>query len=118
MKTQEVPTSTELPSPPTLTASRAAYDTVRVAGAAYLTWLGATVLFTAVDVLELAFWHWAAAAPAAALGARLRRPSVRRRLEQLSGVAFLGFAANLLVEPRATAATPQRGYGAFAVTRR
>ncbi|MGW5122165.1 hypothetical protein ACWEQ8_43140, partial [Streptomyces noursei] len=31
----------------------------------------------------------------------LRRPSFRRRMEQVSGVAFLGFAANLLLAERA-----------------
>ncbi|MGH3241659.1 MAG: hypothetical protein ACRDNL_14900 [Spirillospora sp.] len=35
---------------------------------------------------------------AAALGERLRSPRFRRRLERVSGVAFLGFAANLLAD--------------------
>ncbi|WP_433469096.1 LysE family translocator [Spirillospora sp. CA-128828] len=143
-----------------LTASHLAYDVVRVCGAAYLVWLGATalwrarkktgedvrpepvvvagraaafragvgtnllnpkagvfymslvpqfmphgapvfgttVLFTAIDVVELAVWYWIVSGAAAALGERLRRPSFRRRLEQVSGVAFIGFAANLLAD--------------------
>lgn len=142
-----------------LTASHVAYTAVRVCGAAYLVWLGATalwrgrgkteaepaepsvavgrraafraglgtnllnpkagvfymslvpqfmpqgapvfgttVLFTAIDVVELAVWFWLVSGAAAAMGERLRRPSFRRRMERLSGVAFLGFAANLLVD--------------------
>ncbi|WP_433478896.1 LysE family translocator [Spirillospora sp. CA-142024] len=143
-----------------LTASHVAYDVVRVCGAAYLVWLGATalwrarkktgeevrpepvvvagrlaafragvgtnllnpkagvfymslvpqfmphgapvfgttVLFTAIDVVELAVWYWIVSGAAAALGERLRRPSFRRRLEQVSGAAFIGFAANLLAD--------------------
>lgn len=57
---------------------------------------GTTVLFTVIDVAELAAWFWIVSGAAAAMGERLRRPSFRRRMEQLSGVAFLGFAANLL----------------------
>ncbi|MGW3773676.1 LysE family translocator [Actinomadura verrucosospora] len=59
---------------------------------------GMTVLFTAIDVVELAVWFWLVSGAAAALGERLRRPSLRRRLERLSGAAFLGFAADLLVD--------------------
>ncbi|MEU6749855.1 LysE family transporter [Spirillospora sp. NPDC046719] len=143
-----------------LTASRLAYDVLRVCGAAYLVWLGATalwkarreqpaeeepepavagsrwaafragvgtnllnpkagvfymslipqfvphgapafgttVLFTAIDVVELAVWYWLVSGAAAKLAERLRRPRVRRRLEQVAGVAFLGFAANLLAD--------------------
>ncbi|MEV3926566.1 LysE family translocator [Actinomadura coerulea] len=142
-----------------LTASHVAYTAVRVCGAAYLVWLGATalwrgrgkaeaepvelsvaagrraafraglgtnllnpkagifymslvpqfmpqgapvfgttVLFTAIDVVELAVWFWLVSGAAAAMGERLRRPSFRRRMERLSGVAFLGFAANLLAD--------------------
>ncbi|MEU9025005.1 LysE family translocator [Actinomadura sp. NPDC048394] len=143
-----------------LTASRLAYDVLRVCGAAYLVWLGATalwkarrdepaeevpepavagsrwaafragvgtnllnpkagifymslipqfmphgapafgttVLFTGIDVAELAVWYWAVSGAAAKLAERLRRPRVRRRLEQVAGVAFLGFAANLLAD--------------------
>jgi threonine/homoserine/homoserine lactone efflux protein len=148
-----------------LTASHLAYDAVRIAGAAYLTWLGAStlratfrrrgkeapvpvpaeditarrgrfgafrsgvgtnllnpkagvfymslvpqfipagasvfgtsMLLTAVDIGELVLWFWVLSAAASALGARLRRPAVRRWLERVSGVTFLGFAANLAAE--------------------
>ncbi|MFD7504474.1 LysE family translocator [Streptomyces sp. NPDC059850] len=151
-----------------LTASRVAYDTLRVAGAAYLVWLGAsalwrsrraagsevepeqalpgavdgtesrgrwaafragvgtnllnpkagvfymslipqftpdgasvftaTLVFTAIDIVELALWYWVVSGAASALSDRIRRPAFRRRMEQVSGVAFFGFAANLLVE--------------------
>jgi threonine/homoserine/homoserine lactone efflux protein len=59
---------------------------------------GTTVLFTAIDVAELAVWYWLVSGAAAKLAERLRRPRVRRRLEQAAGVAFLGFAANLLAD--------------------
>ncbi|MEV8016353.1 LysE family translocator [Streptomyces sp. NPDC086554] len=148
-----------------LTASRFAYDVLRIAGACYLAWLGVsalwrarrrgqarqaeqarrleepvaasprsrraafraglatnllnpkagifymslipqfipagapvfstTLLFTAVDLVELALWYWVVSYAASTLGDRIRRPTFRRRLEQFSGVAFLGFAANL-----------------------
>lgn len=150
-----------------LTASRVAYDTLRVAGAAYLVWLGvsalwrsrrvaaesepeaadpgpeggssprgrwaafragvgtnllnpkagvfymslipqftpdgasvftSTLVFTAIDIVELALWYWVVSGAASALSERIRRPAFRRRMEQVSGVAFFGFAANLLAE--------------------
>lgn len=155
-----------------VTASRVAYDTLRVAGAAYLVWLGAsalwrsrravaepqgaapegaepqgvdvegavprgrwaafragvgtnllnpkagvfymslipqftpdgasvftaTLVFTAIDIVELALWYWVVSGAASALSGRIRRPAFRRRMEQVSGVAFFGFAANLLAE--------------------
>lgn len=156
-----------------LTASRLAYDTLRIAGALYLAWLGITALWrsrqrgrddgesgaaadtadgsladaprgraaafraglatnllnpkagvfymslipqfiphgapvfsttallTAIDVVELAIWFAVLSRAASALGERARRRSFRRRMEQLSGVAFLGFAANLVLADRA-----------------
>ncbi|MDT0460881.1 LysE family translocator [Streptomyces sp. DSM 41527] len=143
-----------------LTASRLAYDTLRVCGAAYLAFLGATALrrsrkptgpepaerptapasrlaafragvgtnllnpkagvfymslipqfvprgaqtfsatlfFTAIDVIELAAWYWFLSRAASALSERIQRPAFRRRLERISGVAFFGFAANLLAD--------------------
>ncbi|MET9079671.1 LysE family transporter [Streptomyces sp. NPDC004232] len=59
---------------------------------------GATLLFTAIDAAELAVWYWLLTRAASALGERVRRPVFRRRLEQLTGVAFLGFAAGLLAD--------------------
>lgn len=161
-----------------LTASHVAYDTIRIAGAAYLTWLGAsalwraggrraqqattasdghgsgtasgtpneqlplarprrrfatfrsglgtnllnpkagifymslvpqfipqgepvfstTILFTVIDLAELSLWFWVVSGAASALSRRIGRPAFRRRMEQVSGIAFLGFAANLLTE--------------------
>ncbi|QKV92950.1 LysE family translocator [Streptomyces sp. NA02950] len=148
-----------------LTASRFAYDALRIAGAAYLVWLGAsalwrsgkvaaggsagvervvveegargrwaafragvgtnllnpkagvfymslipqftphgesvftmTLLLTAIDIVELAVWYWVVSGAASALADRLRRPAFRRRMEQVSGIAFFGFAVNLLAD--------------------
>ena len=57
-----------------------------------------TLLFTAIDVIELAAWYWLLSRAASALSERIRRPAFRRRLEQITGVAFFGFAANLLTD--------------------
>ncbi|MGG7569124.1 LysE family translocator [Streptomyces sirii] len=154
-----------------LTASHLAYDTLRIAGAGYLAWLGitalwrsrqqgrhdgemdaadetaaspdasqgrlaafraglatnllnpkagvfymslipqfiphgaavfsTTLLLTAIDVLELAIWFAVLSRAASALGERARRRSFRRRMEQISGITFLGFAANLVLAERA-----------------
>jgi threonine/homoserine/homoserine lactone efflux protein len=59
--------------------------------------LAGTVLFTAIDLAELVVWYTVVTVAAAALAARIRRAAFRRRMEQASGVAFLGFAVNLLV---------------------
>ncbi len=155
-----------------LTASHLAYDTLRIAGAGYLAWLGitalwrsrqqgrrdgemeaadtaadsandgsrgrlaafraglttnllnpkagvfymslipqfiphgaevfsTTLLLTAIDVVELAIWFAVLSRAASALGERARRRSFRRRMEQISGLTFLGFAANLVLADRA-----------------
>ncbi|MFC6878499.1 MULTISPECIES: LysE family translocator [Actinomadura] len=142
-----------------LTASHVAYDTLRICGAAYLVYLGATalwrsrkpaeepteqliaptghwaafragmgtnllnpkagvfymslipqfipdgaptfsttLLFTAIDLVELAVWYWLLAGAASALSERIRRPAFRRRMEQVTGVAFFAFAANVLAD--------------------
>ncbi|MCQ4044682.1 LysE family translocator [Streptantibioticus rubrisoli] len=57
-----------------------------------------TVLFTVIDVVELSIWFWVVSGAASALGERIRRPAFRRRTEQASGIAFIGFAASLLTE--------------------
>jgi threonine/homoserine/homoserine lactone efflux protein len=59
-----------------------------------------TLLFTAVDIVELAVWYWVVSGAAHALSERIRRPSFRRRMEQISGVVFLGFAVNLLIDEK------------------
>ncbi|GHJ35320.1 LysE family translocator [Streptomyces sp. TS71-3] len=58
---------------------------------------GGTMLLTGIDVAELALWYWIVCG-AAAFAERIRRPAFRRRTEQFTGIAFLGFAANLLTE--------------------
>ena len=59
-----------------------------------------TLLFTAVDIAELAIWFWVVSGTAHTLSERIRRPSFRRRMEQISGIAFLGFAVNLLLDEK------------------
>jgi threonine/homoserine/homoserine lactone efflux protein len=151
-----------------LTASHLAYAAVRIAGAAYLTWLGATalwrtrhrpgtenetavtlastsgspagsgrlaafrsgittnllnpkaaifymsllpqfiphgapvfstsILLTLTDVAELLMWYCVVSVTASALAARISRASFRRRMEQVSGLVFLGFAVNLAID--------------------
>ncbi|MFC9879517.1 LysE family translocator [Streptomyces libani] len=61
---------------------------------------GTTLLLTAIDVIELALWYWVVSSAASVLSERATRPSFRRRMEQLSGVTFLGFAAHLLLADR------------------
>lgn len=141
-----------------LTASHVAFDVVRIAGAAYLIWLGgsalwharrrqasddspapepavgrlaafrsglgtnllnpkagvfymsllpqfiphgapvfgSTLLLTLVDVVELSVLYCIVSGAASALARRLARASFRRRMEQISGVVFIGFAASLV----------------------
>ncbi|MFG2290698.1 LysE family translocator [Streptomyces sp. NPDC048595] len=61
----------------------------------------ATLLLTAIDVVELAIWFAVLSRAASALGERARRRSFRRRMEQISGITFLGFAANLVLADHA-----------------
>lgn len=146
-----------------LAASHLAYDAVRIAGAAYLAWLGfralrdarhpaadgsaeapavpvppksriaafraglmtnllnpkagvfymslvpqfiprgapvfaVALLLTFIDLAELAVWYTVVTTTAARLSDRVRRPSFRRRTEQASGIALLGFAAGLALD--------------------
>ncbi|MWA13573.1 LysE family translocator [Streptomyces sp. BA2] len=95
-----------------LTASRFAYDALRIGGAVYLAWLGGTALWRsrraertpereqAAEAEPASPRYWIVTYAASALGERIRRPSFRRRLEQFSGVAFLGFAVNLALHDR------------------
>jgi threonine/homoserine/homoserine lactone efflux protein len=59
-----------------------------------------TLLFTAVDIVELAVWYLVISSAAHALSERIRRPSFRHWMEQISGVVFLGFAVNLLIDEK------------------
>jgi threonine/homoserine/homoserine lactone efflux protein len=153
-----------------LAASHAAYETVRIAGAVYLTWLGCcalwrprrrrgqqepaadtdhqslpgpvqagpgrltafrsglttnllnpkagvfymsllpqfiphgapvfwtAMLLTLIDVAELLIWFCVLSTAASALAHRISRASFRRRMEQISGLVFIGFAVNLAVD--------------------
>jgi threonine/homoserine/homoserine lactone efflux protein len=141
-----------------LTASKRAYDVVRIAGAAYLIWLGARALFAraAADdsgesapsspagafragllsnllnpkvgafyvsvlpqfipegapvfatsmllatahALQGILWLFLVASLVGRLGARLQRPNVKRRLEQLTGIVLIALGARLALDRR------------------
>jgi threonine/homoserine/homoserine lactone efflux protein len=57
---------------------------------------GSTLLLTLVDVVELSVLYGIVSGAASALAKRLAKASFRRRMEQVSGVVFLGFAASLV----------------------
>jgi threonine/homoserine/homoserine lactone efflux protein len=57
-----------------------------------------SMLLTLIDVTELLIWFCVLSAAASALAARINRKSFRRRMEQISGVVFIGFAVNLVVD--------------------
>jgi threonine/homoserine/homoserine lactone efflux protein len=59
---------------------------------------GTSMLLTLIDVTELLIWFCVLSAAASALTARINRKSFRRRMEQISGVVFIGFAVNLVVD--------------------
>lgn len=56
------------------------------------------MLLTLIDVTELVIWFCVLSAGASALAHRVSRASFRRRMEQISGLVFLGFAVNLAVD--------------------
>lgn len=57
-----------------------------------------TLLFTAIHVMLLAAWFRLLSGAASALNERIQRPAFRRRLEQVTGMAFFGLTANLLID--------------------
>lgn len=59
---------------------------------------GTSMLLTLIDVTELLIWFCVLSAAASALTQRINRKSFRRRMEQISGVVFIGFAVNLVVD--------------------
>jgi threonine/homoserine/homoserine lactone efflux protein len=59
---------------------------------------GTTILLTAIDITELMLLYCVVSGAASALRDRLSRASFRRRMEQVSGVVFLGFAVSLVVD--------------------
>lgn len=56
------------------------------------------MLLTLIDVTELLIWFCVLSAAASALAHRIKRASFRRRMEQISGLVFIGFAVNLVVD--------------------
>ena len=56
------------------------------------------MLLTLIDVAELLVWFCVVSAAAAALADRISRASFRRRMEQVSGLVFLGFAVSLAAD--------------------
>ena len=59
---------------------------------------GTSMLLTLIDVAELLIWFCVLSAAASALSRRISRASLRRRMEQVSGLVFIGFAVNLAVD--------------------
>jgi threonine/homoserine/homoserine lactone efflux protein len=56
------------------------------------------MLLTLIDVAELLIWFCVLSTAASALAHRINRASFRRRMEQISGLVFIGFAVNLAVD--------------------
>lgn len=59
---------------------------------------GTSMLLTLIDVTELLIWFCILSAAASALSHRISRASFRRRMEQISGLVFIGFAVNLATD--------------------
>jgi threonine/homoserine/homoserine lactone efflux protein len=59
---------------------------------------GTAMLLTLIDVTELLIWFCVLSAAASALARRINQASFRRRMEQISGLVFIGFAVNLAVD--------------------
>jgi threonine/homoserine/homoserine lactone efflux protein len=59
---------------------------------------GMAMLLTLVDITELLIWFCILSAAASALSLRISRASFRRRIEQISGLVFIGFAVDLVID--------------------
>jgi threonine/homoserine/homoserine lactone efflux protein len=59
---------------------------------------GTAILLTGIDVAELLIWFLLLSAAASALTQHINRASFQRRMEQISGLAFIGFAVNLALD--------------------
>jgi threonine/homoserine/homoserine lactone efflux protein len=59
---------------------------------------GSAMLLTLIDVTELLIWFCILSSAASALTLRISRASFRRRMEQISGLVFIGFAVSLVVD--------------------
>jgi len=57
-----------------------------------------SMVLTLIDVTELLIWFCVLSAAASALTHRVNRASFRRRMEQISGLVFIGFAVNLALD--------------------
>lgn len=91
-----------------LLASQLAYDVMRIVGAIVLlqfvpqgqnvplTLVALAVIWVLVDTVWYTAVIWSVARAKAVLG----RPSVRRRLEQISGVVLIGLGVRLVLEAR------------------
>jgi threonine/homoserine/homoserine lactone efflux protein len=56
------------------------------------------ILLTSIDVAELLIWFFVLSTAASSLTCRISRASFRRRMEQLTGLVFIGFAVDLIVD--------------------
>lgn len=59
---------------------------------------GTALGLTMIDVAELLIWFCVVSAAAQALASRIGRAGFRRRMEQLTGVVFVGFAVGLVLD--------------------
>jgi threonine/homoserine/homoserine lactone efflux protein len=59
---------------------------------------GMAMLLTLVDITELLIWFCILSTAASALSLRISRASFRRRMEQISGLVFIGFAVDLVID--------------------
>jgi threonine/homoserine/homoserine lactone efflux protein len=56
------------------------------------------ILLTSIDVAELLIWFCVLSTAASSLTCRINQASFRRRMEQLTGIVFIGFAVDLIVD--------------------
>jgi threonine/homoserine/homoserine lactone efflux protein len=59
---------------------------------------GTAMLLTLIDITELLIWFCILSTAASALSLRISRASFRRRMEQISGLVFIGFAVDLVID--------------------
>jgi threonine/homoserine/homoserine lactone efflux protein len=59
---------------------------------------GTALLLTLIDVTELLIWFCFLSAAASTLAQRINQASFRRRMEQVSGLVFIGFAIDLAID--------------------